>query len=192
MKTVYFATGNKGKYNSLKRDLASYDIKLVHFPSIFEKELESEDVGEIACDKVLRTYVKMKKAVIAVDAGFYIDSLNGYPGPEVNPALKKGLQDILERLKGKGRTCKFRQCLAYTDSEMDSPKVFESITEGRLSEEERGSDKPYLWSKLGLIFIPSSESKTLAEMTKEEYNSWRAKRGKEAVGHKFGEWYSQN
>ncbi len=193
MKKVYFATGNRGKYESLSKELKKYEIKLIHKSMKFEEELDSKHVEEIALDKVLRAYQIVKKPVITVDAGLFIPSLDGYPGTKVNKALKEdGIDGILERLKNKGRFCTFKQCLAYVDSATSHPTVFTSLTWGYLAEEKKGfmEDKPYLWSELGLIFIPEGETKTLAEMTKEEYEKWRVKRGNNSVAAKFGTWYS--
>lgn len=159
----------------------------------FDKELDSERLDEIACDKVLRAYEELKKPVIALDAGFYIQSLNGRPGTKINPFLKEhGVEGILKLLKGKERVCEFKQCLAYMGPDVNAPKIFESDVKGVISEEARGGieSKP-AWSKLWLIFIPEGEVKTIAEMTEKEYKSWRAKREeKDSIGAKFGTWYS--
>lgn len=192
MKIVYFATGNRGKYESLKKDLKLFKISLVHKPVNFEKELDSDDLAEIASDKVKRAYEKFKVPIIAVDSGFYIPSLDGFPGPKVNPVLKKyKLEGILELVKDKSRLCRFEQCVAYIGPEVDDIKIFKSITGGILSKELRGSMKTYLWSELGLVFVPKGESKTLAEMTAEEWKAWRNRRYDDSVATKFGKWYSK-
>ncbi len=178
---VYFATGNKGKFESIKKDLAFYNIELYHCPYTFKKELDSPKLSEIASDKVIKAYSQIKKEIICVDAGFYIHSLNGFPRHKVNPALKNyGIEGILELVKGKKRDCEFRQCLAYMGPNIEYPKIFESITRGSISYEKKGTieNKPYLWSELGLIFIPSGFSQTLAEMSYENYISWRKSREK--------------
>ncbi|MDP2908886.1 MAG: non-canonical purine NTP pyrophosphatase [Nanoarchaeota archaeon] len=192
MKKVYFATGNKGKYGTLKDVLKQYGLKLIHQPMNFDKELDSEHLDEIAVDKVIRAYEKLKKPVISLDAGFYVKSLNGKPGAKINPFLKEhGIEGILKLLEGKGRFCEFKQCLAYMGPDISYPKIFESDVKGMISEEAMGciESKP-AWSKLWLIFIPEGEVKTIAEMDKKEYKVWRAKRGKDSIGAKFGTWYS--
>lgn len=192
MKKVYFATGNKGKYESWKETLKQYDIDLLHKEFTFEKELDSPDLAEITCDKVIRAYQNFKVPIISVDSGFYIPSLDGFPGHKVNPALKKyKIKGILNLVEGKGRYCWFEQCIAYLSLEISKPKIFKSITEGIISEKYKGVMKKYLWSELGLIFVPKGESKTLAEMTKDEWLTWRLRRGADSVAAKFGEWYSK-
>lgn len=193
MRKLYFATGNKGKYESLSKDLEKYGIILSYKKFSFKKELDSDSLEDIATDKVLRAYKKIKKPVICLDAGFFIAGLDNYPGTKVNRALKKdGIEGILKRAENTGRFCSFRQCLAYLGPDVSHPMVFTSTTWGYLAEEKKGSmeGKPYLWSELGLVFIPEGEVKTLAEMNREEYLSWRKKRGESAVGAKFSAWYS--
>lgn len=187
MKTVYFATGNSGKYKVLKEILEGYEVNLIHENMEFPEELDSPILAEIAIDKVLEAYEKIQKPVIALDAGFYIESLDGFPGHKVNPALKKyKVEGILEMVKGKSRICRFEQCIAYINQEINDVKTFKSIIKGTLSEEPKGSMKSYLWSDLGLVFIPDGEPKTLAEMTEKEWKAWRSKRGCDSVAVKFG------
>lgn len=193
MKKVYFATGNKGKYGTLKEALKEYKIDLIHQPIDFVEELDSENLGEIACDKVLTAYKNFRKPIISLDAGLYIKSLSDKPGAKINPFLKKhGVKGILKLLEGKERFCEFKECLAYLGPDVATPQVFESNVKGLLSEEPRGSieGKP-AWSELWLIFIPEGESKTIANMTEEEYKSWRSRRKNDSIGAKFGEWYSK-
>lgn len=191
MKKIYFATGNKGKYGTLKEVLKNYGVNLVHKHMEFAEELDSEHLSEIACDKVIKAYEKIKKPVIALDAGLYIPSLDNRPGANINPFLKEhGVEGILKLLENKEKVCKFKQCLAYMSPDIDSPKVFESDVQGMISEEPRGFiEGKHAWSELWLIFIPEGETKTIAEMTEEEYKSWRAKREKISIGAKFGEWF---
>ncbi len=98
MKKVYFATGNKGKYGTLKDILKHYSIKLVHKPVDFSEELDSESLEDIACDKVMRAYKDIKKPVISLDAGFYIQSLNSRPGAKINPFLTSGWDNLSESI----------------------------------------------------------------------------------------------
>ena len=51
--------------------------------------------------------------------------------------------------------------------------------------------KEYSWSKYSLIFIPKGLNKTLGEMTREEYEEWRARINKRSYLIEFGEWFSK-
>ena len=70
------------------------------------------------------------------------------------------------------------------------PKYFQANIPGSVAPEERGEMREYLWSKLGLIFIPKESHQTLAEMEPEEYAQWRSIRNISA-GKQFSEWLSQ-
>ncbi len=191
MKQINFATKNKGKVASMKATLSKYNIQTVHYP-IEIPELRSEDLRKIAEGKVLHAYKKIKKPCIAIDAGFYIHSLNGYPGTYTNHMLEKlPLEKILRMVEGESRACEFRNCLAYYDGK--EIKFFKSKVEGTLSDKPYGKLKEHSWSKLFLVFMPKSVNKTLAQMSYKEYKKWREKRLKKKnhFAIKFAEWYSK-
>ena len=148
----------------------------------------------IAKSKVLTAYGHLKEPCIALDAGFYIHSLNGFPGAFVNVALKTeefGIEGILRELEGKSRECEFINCLAYLDDSLSEPVLFESHVPGKLSEERRGEKRDYHWSELFFVFIPQGYEKTLAEMTPEEFQEFRKERLDEPFSIKFAKWFSQ-
>ena len=81
---IVFVTSNKGKVASAQRQLK--DVKL----EIFDYDLDeprSDDVREIAEYKVKEAYAVVKKPCIALDAGFFIEELNGFPRAFVHFAL---------------------------------------------------------------------------------------------------------
>lgn len=188
---IYFATTNLGKVQSLRRDLGKYDISVIQQP-IELIEPRSSDVQEIAHSKIQQAYSQIQKPTIVIDAGFYIDALNGFPGAFVNFSLETiGLEGILQLVENKARACEFRECLAYMDQSLDEPKYFLTHVRGQLADSERGSMQKHLWSKLGLIFIPEGSEKTLAEMSYNEYLDWRKiSREKNSLGQKLYDWIS--
>ena len=126
-----------------------------------------------------------------MDAGFYIPSLKGFPKAFVNFALGTiGVEGILKLVIGKPRASEFRECLTYFDG--NRLKFFESKAEGKLTKAMRGKMKGIDWSPLSLIFVPKGEKKTLAEMSEEEYNRWRAKKYKNSWEVKFAKWALKN
>lgn len=192
MKQIYFATKNKGKVVSIGNVLSKYGIEVVHVP-IDLPEPRSDELRTIAKEKVLFAHETIKKPCIALDAGFYIHSLNGFPKAFVNFALETiGLEGILKLVEGKPRGCEFRNCIAYFDGSLSEPLYFESENNGVLAEAQRGVPRDYLWSPLGTIFIPSGRVKTLAEMTREDYLAWRLERDKVSAIVKLAEWLAKN
>ena len=156
-------------------------------------EPRSSDVQEISKEKVIFAYNKLKKPVIALDAGFFINSLNGFPRAFVNFTLETiGLEGILNLVEGKERSCEFRECLSYLDDSLSEPQYFIENVKGTLSHEIKGFLQDHLWSKLGLIFIPEGNIKTLAEMNYQEYVEWRKSKEKESYSRLFYEWFFKN
>lgn len=188
---IYFATTNQGKVQSLQRDLGKYNISVIQQP-IDLIESRSSDVQEIAQAKIQQAYSQIQKPTIVIDAGFYIDDLNGFPRSFVNFSLETiGLEGILKLVEGKSRDCEFRECLAYMDQTLEEPKYFIAHVRGQLADTSRGSMQKHLWSKLGLIFIPEGSEKTLAEMSYDEYLEWRKiSREKNSSGQKLYDWIS--
>ena len=81
MNEIVFVTHNKGKAKSAEKyfqnlKFSTYDFEL--------DEPRSEDLQEIATAKVKQAYAIVKKPCIALDTGFFIDALNGYPKTYVN------------------------------------------------------------------------------------------------------------
>jgi XTP/dITP diphosphohydrolase len=212
MKQVYFATTNQGKVKTLNSGLSKYEIEAIQAP--LELKEPSDDVArtleevqkllnqqhnpalllEIARTKVLAAYEQLGKPCVALDAGFYVHSLNGFPGAFVNVALKTenfGIEGILRETKGKPRDCKFVNCLAYLDDSLSEPVYFESHVPGTLSEEPRGEKRDYFWSDLFFVFIPEGYDKTLAEMSPEEFQEFRVERLEESFSTTFAKWFSK-
>lgn len=185
---LYYATSNVGKVRSLQRYFNNTGVDVCPL-GIELPEPRSDDLQEIAHSKVVHAYGHVRSPVVALDAGFFIPSLNGFPKAFVNFALDTiGLEGILKLAEGKDRSCEFRDCLAYLDGECDSPMYFISITKGNLSSGIRGAKKEYHWSVLSSIFMPEGSDKTLAEMTEDEFKLWNASK-RMSSSKSFAEWY---
>ena len=191
MNEIVFVTHNKGKIAEAQKVLKN--IKL----EIFEHELEeprSEDVKYISKCKVMEAYKIVKKPCISMDAGFWIDELNGFPRAFVNFSLKTiGIKGILKLMEGKeNRKCRFTECLSYYDGK--EVHQFMGGHEGILSSEILGQDTDKKWSELWYIFKPAGYDKTLAQMTDEERAEREKNRNKyDSVDsmREFANWYNK-
>lgn len=141
-------------------------VKIEQLDVDFEED-HSLHVSEIPEQKVLEAYKLCHKSVIFLDIGFYIPSLNNYHGSQVKDLIKKGNQWLLEQLKGKDRTCYWQHAVAYMHSNMNEPVVFCDKEPGRISFEELGEEREWVWSDLAKVFIPKRQNKTLSQMNKE-------------------------
>ena len=169
---LHFATTNKGKVESLKREIKGYSITIIHSP-LQLPEPRSNNIQEIAKQKALHAYKQLKKPVVVLDASFCIPSLNDFPGTFVNFALETiDIHGILTLAKGKNRECCFKECIAYLDNELQEPRFFQTTIKGTLSSQPKGTLQPHHWSALSLIFIPQGKNHTLAEMTHQEFFDW--------------------
>lgn len=185
MKEIVFVTTNKGKVASAQNDLKNIKVLPINAEL---SEPRSDDIKEIAKQKVLQAYDIVKRPCIALDSGFFIKMLNGFPRAYVNHMFDTiGINGILKLLRDEeNRYCEFRSCLAYYDGE--AIRYFESKSPGTISHRLRGSDNEKKWSELWYIFIPQSFNKTLAEFTEEdfaEYNNIK----EDSCMTQFGEWY---
>ncbi|HLE07208.1 MAG TPA: non-canonical purine NTP pyrophosphatase [archaeon] len=168
MKKIYFATSNKGKFNFVAGGLLKNEIEAVQV-SLEIPEPRSDDVRQIVKEKVLFAYGKLKKPCIAMDGGFFVYSLNGFPKAFVNFVLETiEVDGILKLVDGKPRGCEFRNCIAYMDKKLKKPMFFEHRAIGTLSRKSRGKMQPHMMSPLSLYFIPESQKKTIAQMSFEE------------------------
>jgi XTP/dITP diphosphohydrolase len=192
MFTLHFATTNKGKIVSLKRDLSGLDVELVPI-GMDIPEIRADETPEIARRKVEYAYYHLKQPCIAQDGGFYIPSLNGFPKAYVNFAISTiGLEGLLKLVEGKDRHCEFRDTLAFMDAQMNEPMLFTAVTRGMLADTPRGELKQYHWGELHKVFIPESQIKTFTEMTEAEMDSWRAGRYEDWCGRQFARWLKRN
>ena len=112
MEEIVFVTHNKGKAKSAEKYFNNNNIKF----STYDFELEeprSDNIKEIATAKVKQAYNLVKKPCIALDTGFFIEALNGFPKAFVNFSLETiGIDGILKLMEGKeNRKCRFMVCI---------------------------------------------------------------------------------
>jgi XTP/dITP diphosphohydrolase len=191
MDHLHFATTNNGKFVFLQKMLSEYGITLEQVPLALP-EPRSDDLKEIAREKVLFAFSQLKRPCIALDAGFYVHSLNGFPGAFSNFALRTvGVDGILKLAEGKPKSCEFRNCLAYMDSSLAEPEFFFFGVSGILSDSKRGRLSQHDWSEFSYIFIPEGKTETLAEMNPKEREDWVKLRHMGSGLSEFSSWLSK-
>ncbi len=187
---LYYATRNQGKVMSLQSELGKFGVTVVQAP-LEIPEPRSSDVEEIAAAKAAYAFAKLKAPVVALDAGFYVDALNGFPRAYVNFVLETiGLPGLLALVDGKDRACEFRHSLAFMDGALKEPALFTDHLRGTMAPAPRGEKRDYHWSVLSLVFIPVQSVKTLSEMSFDEYQDWRAMdKNRNHYAKQFAEWF---
>jgi len=190
MKKVVFVTSNKGKFSSAKRFLKKYNI------SVIQKDVDIPEIRgsleDVAIQKAKYSYRLLEKSVLVMDAGFFVQSLKGFPMMFTNFVLETiGNKGIIKLTEGKSKKCEFREVLCYAENSRKRPKVFKSVVSGTLSDKPRGKLKPHHWSKLALIFIPQNEKKTMAEMNDKEFSDFRQRVDNSSHWEQFGRYYTK-
>lgn len=183
--TVYFATGNKGKYEEAAQVADGFGIRLKHLK--FNKlEIQSNNLEEIASFASRHAAEVTRRPVLVEDAGLFINTLQGFPGPYSSYVYGTiGCEGILKLMShARKRSAHFQAELAYCRPG-SSPICFSGIVNGTISQKARG--------KYGFgfdpIFIPlQRDGQTFAELSVNEKNrfSHRAK-----AFAKFFNWYAK-
>lgn len=164
---IYFVTSNVNKYMEVKPIADKYGFKLIQY-SRDKLEIQSIDLMKIARTSAIYAYLEIEKPVLVEDAGLFIYSLNGFPGPYSNYVYRTlGCSGVLKLLENTiDRRAKFVSAgvLIYEPYLLTA----KSEVEGYIADKPRGS------SGFGFdpIFIPSGETKTFGEMSIDEKNKY--------------------
>jgi len=182
-RAIFFVTRNINKFNEARRVLAEYKIAVAML-RLKTIEIQDDDVENIARMRAIDALEKSNLPLIVEDAGLFIKSLNGFPGPYSSYVYRTiGSRGIL-KLMGDvdDRSAQFRSVVAYC-SPKEQVRLFRGVADGKIATEARGS------SGFGFdpIFEPEGGGgKTFAEMTIEEKN--RLSHRSKAL-RSFAEWY---
>ena len=173
---LYFVSSNSHKFEEVSQILASLKIEIKFINSELE-EIQSNSLKDIAERKAKDAFKKFKKPLIIEDAGLFIDSLNGFPGPYSSYVFKTiGNKGILNLVKTK-RDATFFSLITYCDKKIT--KTFEGKLKGKISFSSKGNGWGY-----DPIFIPSNSKNTMGQTNIKNNFSHRSKSLK-----KFSNWY---
>lgn len=169
-----YATTNKYKLAGAKQALAGTGVNLIApdeaLPDV--PEIQSDDQTAVSVDKALKYYDLLKRPLVVMDSGLFIDELNGFPGVYTKYALDTiGIDKIIQLLGGAARAYTQRT-ITYFDG--NKPQTFTLKLHGALLKEPRGNNG----RNYDKYFLPDGKNKTLAEMIDEEKaeltaNVWR-------------------
>lgn len=163
MKNIVFTTTNKNKLKSANFFLAPFDIGVISTP-VEVDEIQVSDPLVLIRDKVEKCYNILKKPVVSMDSGIFIEELGGFPGVYTKYIINTiGEDGLINLMKDKANKSAYVQrTIGYTDG--NDVKVFFSRGYGKILLEKRGSNG---WN-YDFIFLEKNTSKTLAEMSDEE------------------------
>jgi len=180
---VVFATSNRGKLEEARAILAPFGISVEGYDGK-GVEIQADTTSEVASYASRGAAKAAGRGVLVEDAGLYVESLNGFPGPYSAYAFKTiGVAGIIALLRPspRGRAAKFVSSLAYCEP-LGEPVLFEGSALGAIAMKPRGT-KGFGFDP---IFVPHGGHKTFGELTIDQ---------KSAVSHradsmkKFAKWY---
>lgn len=139
MRKITMVTGNLGKWKIANNIFEKYNISLEH-KKMETPEIQSHNVEDVSLCSAVYAARKLNKPVIKSDVGYYIEELNGFPGPflrYINDMLVS--EDIIKMMEGKeNRTIYLRECLTYSDTNGNT-KQFVNIEKATLANSAMGS-----------------------------------------------------
>ena len=183
-KVAFFVTTNFHKFNEARQVLAKHGVAAAML-KIEAIEIQDDDLEKIAKASVRDAVEKSGLPVLVEDAGLFIETLNGFPGPYSSYVYRTlGTKGILKFMEGIAkRNAYFHSVVAFYGPERASPKCFHGKVEGKITLKERGNQ--------GFGFDPIFEpkggvGKTFAEMITTEKNKFSHRA--QAL-RKFAAWY---
>jgi len=178
------ATSNLGKIKEAKEILSHYGMSVEQFNGK-GTEIQADTNGEVAAYASRGAAFSAGEPVLVEDAGLYVRSLRGFPGPYSAYVFKTigvaGIISLIGEGRAKGRAARFESSVAYCEPGGE-PRLFDGSVAGTISSEPRG-DRGFGFDP---IFVPTGSARTFGELTLRE---------KCAVSHraaamrKFAEWY---
>ncbi|MGI0058418.1 MAG: RdgB/HAM1 family non-canonical purine NTP pyrophosphatase [Nitrosotalea sp.] len=163
---VFFASSNKHKFEEAKNITSEFGLKLKFLKSYLQ-EIQANTLEEIATHKAMQAFSIYSRPVIVEDAGLFIKSLGGFPGPYSSFVFDTiGNKGIL-RLVSVKRDAIFRSVIAYCEKRNDV-HLFSADVNGTISKKEQGKR----WD-FDPIFIPSGNNKTYSQLAEKNKISHR-------------------
>lgn len=161
---IIYVTGNNLKFEIAKKVFDGSKVNLIQ-KKLDTPEIQSVDVSDVSTYSAKWASKKLNSSVIVTDAGFYINSLRGFPGPYIKYINNwLSAEDILKMLEDKeDRSICIKECLVYCSKDGEI-KIFEHEIKGEITNKIK-CDKG---SSIDRIVIPESLNCTIAELTEKE------------------------
>lgn len=171
MNPIFFITGNNLKFQIAQKALSDCGIELIQ-KELDTPEIQSTSIEEIASFSTEWASDLLKEPVIVSDAGYYIEALNGFPGPfikYINEWLSA--EDILRLMAGKeNRKVEVKDCLAYCEPGNKSV-LFCGSAKGTIANKKGNKGR----TSINEIFIPEGYDKVESDIPWEEMKEFWAK-----------------
>ena len=169
---VTFVTGNKNKLSEFSAILKDIDNFELRNEKIDLDEIQSLVLEEIVVNKVKQAYDIVGKPVLVEDTGFFINELNGLPGPLIKFFLDKLGNDAPVKLirNSNNRIAIAKVCVGFYDGKNLIIEIGE--LNGKIIGEE-SFDEGFGFD---VCFIPDGFDKTLSNIDIEVKNKISARK----------------
>lgn len=169
--TLVYVTGNKIKFQVASQVMSESGINLIQ-ASLQVPEIQSPQVEEVVKYSVSWASQRLGQPVAVTDAGFYVEVLNGFPGPFIRYVNEWfSAQDYLNLMDGKeDRRVIVRDCLAYCHP-AEEPVIYCQTHHGELSVKaghENGT-------AMDQLFIPAGCTVPISEMSTDQMIAYWSK-----------------
>lgn len=164
MNHIIYVTGNDLKFKVAVQALENSGISLERV-SLDVPEIQNTSVEEIAKWSAIWACQNLNQPVVVMDVGYYIEALNGFPGPFIKYVNEWfTAEDFLNLMAGKSdRHIVIRDCLAYCSPDK-KPTVFSQLHQGEIATIP-GSQNG---SPIDRIFIPDGYKVPISALPSEE------------------------
>ena len=171
VKTLYFITGNKNKFDEVLKIFQNEGLNLIlQQKDIKTVEIQADSIKDVALFKLNSVKDRVGGSFFIEDAGFFVDHpLNGFPGVYSSYVMKTiGNEGILNLISDfENSKARFAAVIALYYEPLNKILIFKGEVKGKVSKTMKG--------KHGFgfdpIFIPDeSLDKTFAELPMSEKN----------------------
>lgn len=163
MTTLTFATGNPGKLEEARAQLAPLGVEVEGWDGGYP-EVQADELAEVARFGLDHLAGRLEAPFVLEDAGLFVDAWDGFPGVYSSYAFATlGNEGLLELMRGVNeRTARFRSVVGLRRDGEDH--LFPGEVEGTIPREPRG-DQGFGFDP---VFQPAGRERTFAEMDQGE------------------------
>lgn len=186
MKNITLLTTSEKKKKSFKKVLSKYDIG-VEISDIWIPEIQSDNNIDVAKFAAQFGANLLGKPVVKMDSGFFVEGLNGFPGPFVKYVSEKiGAEIFFKMLDSvENKKARISSALAFCEPS-EEPVVFEGGCSGRIVDKIKSGD-----GFIDKLFIPShpqnKKNLTIGEIRNKNYDQFLEIWGN--TEEQFAKWY---
>ncbi len=161
---LYFVSHNPHKFEEVKEKAAGFGLT-IEWANLEYEEIQADELETIAkksCKSVTDIMPDLKdKSFFLEDAGLFVESLKGFPGPYSSYVFRTiGNDGILNLMKNKeNRSAYFLSVIALYNR--GNISIFRGLTHGVIINEQRGMNG----FGFDPIFKPNNSDETFAQMS---------------------------